>query len=295
MADIAFFGLGTMGLPMALNVLKAGHHVRVVPHRGRMEAPLKVREHGGSIHKDVSSMLAGVDFVISVVSDDAAVREIYLNDAARDAMRPGAVIIEMTSCSPQTVRDVEEYYNARNVHVIDAPITGALPKAIDGTLTIMGAGRAEDFQRAEPVFASMAQKVFQLGPVGNGKLIKAMTNLLGAINLAAVGEFYRFASAMGLDMDILREVVDGSAGGSTQFSRNFDRMAEARYTPAAFTLSLLRKDMGIAMACAAQVPDLAMPLAEAAYELYTQAAPHDLADCSAIALYDGRRHPEEKA
>ncbi len=166
-------------------------------------------------------------------------------------------------------------------------MTGALPKAVDGTLIIMGAGEPEAFRAAESVFAPIAEKVYQLGRVGNGKLIKAMTNLLGAINLAAVGEFYRFAGAEGLDMEQLADVVMASAGGSTQFARNFGKMVANKYAPT-FALSLLRKDMGIALDCAAKAQALSMPLAECAYELYKRASIFDREDCSAIAKMEGR-------
>lgn len=282
MADIAFFGLGTMGLPMALNLLKAGHCLHVMPFRGIMEGPREVERLGGVIHDNLEGMLEKAEFIISVVPNDDSVRDIYLNETMKNAVRPGSIIIEMTSCSPEVVQEVEAYYADKNVGVIDAPITGALPKAIDGTLTIMGAGRAEDFQRAEAVFAPMAEKVFQLGKVGNGKLIKSMTNLLGAVNLAAVGEFYRFASAMGLNMEELAEVVKKSAGGSTQFDRNFFKMVEDNYKPT-FTLALLRKDMGIALQSAEKHPELALPLSRLAYELYRQASDYDRDDCSSIA------------
>lgn len=282
MAEIAFFGLGTMGVPIAKNLLRAGHKLRVMVYRGLVEGPQEVRKLGAIIDERLEDMAGTADFIISIVPNDASVREVYMNEAMHAAVKEGAIIIEMTSCSPEVVREVAEYYADRGVKVIDAPITGALPKAIDGTLTIMGAGDPEAFRAAEEVFAPIAEKVHQLGKVGNGKLIKAMTNLLGAINLAAVGEFYRFAEAEGLDMTQLVEVVQASAGGSTQFNRNFGKMVEGNYTPT-FALGLLRKDMGIALDCAARVGELSLPLAQCAYELYKKAAAFDREDCSAIA------------
>ena len=166
-----------------------------MPFNGIMEGPREVERHGGVIHDTLEGMMEKAEFIISVVPNDDSVRDIYLNEAMKNAVRPGSIIIEMTSCSPEVVREVEDCYADRGVKVIDAPMTGALPKAIDGTLIIMGAGDPEAFRAAESVFAPIAEKVYQLGRVGNGKLIKAMTNLLGAINLAAVGEFYRFARA----------------------------------------------------------------------------------------------------
>lgn len=282
MAKIAFFGLGTMGTPIAKNLLNAGHELHVMVYRGITAGPLEVRKAGAVIDERLEDMVGEADFIISVVPNDDSVREVYMNEAMHKAVKDGAIIIEMTSCSPAVVREVEEYYADRNVRVIDAPMTGALPKAIDGSLVIMGAGDSDAFKAAEGVFAPIAEKVYQLGKVGNGKLIKAMTNLLGAINLAAVGEFYRFAEAEGLDMQILADVVKASAGGSTQFTRNFGKMVENNYTPT-FALSLLRKDMGIALDCASVREGLTMPLAACAYELYKKATAFDREDCSAIA------------
>lgn len=281
MAEIAFFGLGTMGVPMAINLLKAGHHLHVLPHNGHMDGPLAVQKYGACIHETLQETVGEAEFIISVVPDDAAVRDLYLNQAMFEAIRPGTIIIEMTSCSPEIVREVARFFAEKQIHLIDAPITGALPKAIDGTLTIMGAGDPAAFAAAEGVFSAISERVFQLGEIGNGKLIKAMTNLLGAINLAAVGEFYRFAQSAGLDMETLQQVVAVSAGGSTQFERNFNKMVADDYRPT-FALALLRKDMSIALA-SAQSQGLSLPLSEEAFRLFKLAAAFDKEDCSAIA------------
>ena len=145
----------------------------------------------------------------------------------------------------------------------------------------MGAGDPAAFAAAEGVFSAISERVFQLGEIGNGKLIKAMTNLLGAINLAAVGEFYRFAQSAGVDMETLQQVVAVSAGGSTQFERNFNKMVADDYRPT-FALALLRKDMSIALA-SAQSQGLSLPLSEEAFRLFKLAAAFDKEDCSAIA------------
>lgn len=281
MAEIAFFGLGTMGVPMAINLRKAGHHLHVLPHNGHMDGPLAVQKYGACIHETLQETVGDAEFIISVVPDDAAVRDLYLNQAMLEAIRPGTIIIEMTSCSPEIVREVARFFAEKQVSLIDAPITGALPKAIDGTLTIMGAGDPAAFAAAEGVFSAISERVFQLGEIGNGKLIKAMTNLLGAINLAAVGEFYRFAQSAGLDMETLQQVVAVSAGGSTQFERNFNKMVADDYRPT-FALALLRKDMSIALA-SAQSQGLSLPLSEEAFRLFKLAAAFDKEDCSAIA------------
>ena len=107
MAEIAFFGLGTMGVPMAINLLKAGHHLHVLPHNGHMDGPLAVQKYGACIHETLQETVGDAEFIISVVPDDAAVRDLYLNQAMLEAIRPGTIIIEMTSCSPEIVREVD--------------------------------------------------------------------------------------------------------------------------------------------------------------------------------------------
>ena len=291
MAIVAFFGLGSMGLPMALNLLKAGHDVRVMVHRSAV-GPEEAVRHGAVMKSSVKDMVSGADFVVSVVPDDRAVLDIYENEEFKSVKR-GCIVLEMSSCTPEAVRKVEALCRPLGVRVLDAPITGARPKAVAGTLVVLGAGKDEDFDDAAPVLSAMTEKVFRLGEVGTGKIIKAMTNLLGAVNLAAVGEFYRFASALGLDMETLAAVTRESAGGSTQFSRNFGRMVKGDYEPL-FTLGLMLKDMETAMHCASSQPGLHMPLAECAVALYRGASAYAQKDCSSIALVDAPARSEKQ-
>ena len=284
MAVVSFFGLGSMGLPMAINLLNAGHEVRVMVHRSAA-GPEEAARHGAIMKSSVKDMVSGADFVVSVVPDDRAVLDIYENEDFRQAVKRGCIVLEMSSCTPGAVRRVEELCRPLGVRVLDAPITGARPKAVAGTLVVLGAGKDEDFDDASPVLSAMTEKVFRLGAVGTGKTIKAMTNLLGAVNLAAVGEFYRFARALGLDMQTLAEVTKESAGGSTQFSRNFGRIVQGNYAPL-FTLGLMLKDMEIAMKCASEHPELHIPLSECATALFRSASNYADEDCSSIARVD---------
>lgn len=282
---IAFFGLGNMGVPMAKNLLKAGFPVTSYVYAGLTEGPNAIRALGAEIVETAEEVVANADVIISSVPADQAVKDIYLNPSVHDSVKEGAIIIEMTSCRANTVKEVQDYYEDKNVKVIDAPVTGAKIGAETGNLTIIGAGDPQAFEKVQPIFDVLAKKVYNLGPVGNGKLVKAMTNLLGAINLAAVGEIYRMAKAEGLNMDAFVEVVKDSAGGSTQFDRNFMKMVEEAYEPT-FTLSLLRKDMGIALDMAEDFDGLSMPLAQFAYRLYQSGIAYDQEDCSAIAKVD---------
>ena len=283
--SVGFFGLGNMGVPMAKNLLKAGFPVTSYVFAGITEGPDAIRACGARIVDTAEEVVADADVIISSVPADQAVKDIYLKQSIHDSVKEGAIIIEMTSCRADTVREVQAYYEDKGVKVIDAPVTGAKIGAETGNLTIIGAGDPAAFEKVQPIFDVLTRKVYNLGPVGNGKLVKAMTNLLGAINLAAVGELYRMAKAEGLDMEAFAEVVRDSAGGSTQFDRNFMKMVSEDYEPT-FTLSLLRKDMGIALEMAEDLDDLLMPLGQFAYKLYQSGSAYDGEDCSAIAKVD---------
>ena len=276
---IGFIGLGIMGRPMAKNLLKAGYDITVDSHSPAAAAEL---EACGAKVADQPTIGSTCDLVLTMLPNAPQVKQVMLGaNGVAAHMQPGSTFIDMTSLNPIASKEIAAELAARGIQMLDAPVSGGEPKAIDGTLTIMGAGDPAAFAAAEGVFSAISERVFQLGEIGNGKLIKAMTNLLGAINLAAVGEFYRFAQSAGLDMETLQQVVAVSAGGSTQFERNFNKMVADDYRPT-FALALLRKDMSIALA-SAQSQGLSLPLSEEAFRLFKLAAAFDKEDCSAIA------------
>lgn len=280
MKNIAFFGLGNMGLPIVKNLLAAGYQVSIVVHTKSSKGPAEAERYGACIAKSIEDAVKDAYIIMSIVPDDRAVKEIYLNEAMHRAVKEQAVIIEMTSCSADTVIAVQEYYKDKLVQVIDAPVTGAKIGAETGNLTIIGAGEPEAFQKVQPVFDVISKKVYQLGPVGNGKFVKAVTNLMGAVNLAMVGEICRIVKKQGIDLNQFFTVAQDSAGGSTQFTRNFTRMVQEDFATT-FALKLLRKDMGLALDMADE--ELSLPISEFVYQIYESAAAFDEEDCSAIA------------
>ena len=282
MQRIAFFGLGTMGVPIVKNLLKAGYAVSTIVHNCKRTGPDENAKYGAYIADTVEQAVKNADVIMSIVTDDAAVRDIYLNKEMHQFVKEGAIIIEMTSCSSAMVMELQDYYLDKSVRVIDAPVTGAKIGAETGTLTILGAGEAEAVAKVKPILDTISKKFYNLGTVGNGKFVKATTNLMGAVNLAVVGEIYRLVKARGIDMEQFFTVAQESAGGSTQFTRNFPKMVQQDYS-STFTLKLLRKDMGLALDMAEGVD---MPISQYAYQLYQVAALFDNEDCSAIAKVD---------
>ena len=282
MATVAFFGVGTMGLPTVLNLLKAGHSVHTWSHHAK-EGPEEAARHGAILDASPEQAVADADFIFSIVSDDKAVHDLLLRESMRKAVKPGAIIIEMTTCSPACVIDVQNYYAEKGVHVIDAPVTGGLRGAIAGEMIVIGAGAPEDFAKADCVLKPITKMVFNFGAVGNGKLVKAMTNLLGAVNMAALGEFYRGLAGRGLDMQQLQELMPYCAGGSVQARNNLKPLIEDCHLPASFKLHLMRKDMGLGLN---EIRGQFHPLFDLAYQLYQNATPYDEENMSAIVKVD---------
>lgn len=282
MPVIAFFGVGTMGTPMAINLLKAGYNVQTKIYKDCVQGPETLQKYGEKIMDSVAEVVANADYILSIVPDDQAVREVYLNEEMLEHIRPGTIMIEMTSCSPEVMEEVQTYYAGKNVALVDCSVTGALQGAIEGNLGILASGDVDVIKKAQPIFDILGNKTSYLGKQGNAKRFKALNNLLAAINLTAASEIYRLAYAAQMDLEQVYNVLKISSGNSVQFERNFPRMIAQDFEPT-FTVALLRKDMGLAL-------DLAkgqhLALAELTLQLFQTAKPYDQEDCSAIVKVD---------
>ena len=148
--EITFLGLGNMGLPVALNLLKAGHRVKSVVHK-RTEGPETLKAAGGEIFADIPGALKGSELIFTILPDDDALLSAMLEPAVLEAAQPGAVLVDMTSCSAQAVSRVAEAYAARGVAVIDAPVSGGVPSAKNASMTLMCCGDRTAFEKVEPV------------------------------------------------------------------------------------------------------------------------------------------------
>jgi len=277
--EITFLGLGNMGLPVALNLVKAGHRVKSVMHK-TPDGPDALKQAGGEIFPDIPSALKGSQLIFTILPDDAALLGAMLEPAVLEAMEPGAVLVDMTSCSAQAVSKVAEACGARGVTVIDAPVSGGVPSAKSGTMTLMCCGDRAAFDRVEPVLRQIGRQIFYLGEtVGSGKMIKSLNNLLCAVNKVAIGEAAKLIRANGIDPKAFYDVVCVSSGNSKQFENTFFQVYEGDFTTK-FALKLMRKDVELALGLA---EDVDVPLSELVLERYRQAAAYDEEDSSAVA------------
>lgn len=280
--NIAFFGLGNMGFPIAANLLKAGHTVRSFVHKDP-QAPARLQALGGVILPGAEEALSAADMIFTIVPNDAALQQLLCRPAMLQAVKPGALLVEMTSASAEAVQTVAAYYAEKSLRVLDAPVSGGVAGAAAGTMTMICSGERAVFEAALPVLECISQNRFYIGErLGDAKKLKSINNLMSAANMAMMGEAWKLAQASGISGEDFYRVVCASSGCSNSFKNGFPKVLQNNLN-AKFTVALMRKDIGLAM----QLADgLVLPLAQITQEYYRQAAPYDDLDQAAVAKVD---------
>lgn len=286
MAAIGFIGLGAMGLPMARRLCESGHQITVAVHSNPTPAK-EIEKLGGRIVDGFADVVAGAEVIVSIVPGDPQLEALFLSPGAADNIRPGTLLLEMTTASPATMRRVGSYLTARGVDVLDAPVSGGVKGAKDGTLTIICGGEARVYDAAMPVLRCVGARFPLVGGVGAGKGLKAVNQLMVAANTIIAAEALALAREMGIDPDMVRDVVSTSSGNSAAFGNKFESMSKGDFSPR-FTTPLMRKDLSIALMEGANI---ALPLATLAGQLYAMLGPEtDRLDYSVIAeLYRAKQ------
>jgi 2-hydroxy-3-oxopropionate reductase len=254
MTTVAFIGLGIMGGPMAANLVKAGFDVV-----GYNRSPEKVKElveKGGRGAEDVASAVREADVVITMVPDSPDVEAVSGEVFA--GAREGTLYIDMSTIRPDVAVRVAEAGREAGVRVLDAPVSGGEAGAVEGSLSIMVGGSAEDFADARPVLDAVGQTVVHVGPAGSGQTVKAANQLIVAGNIQLLAEAVVFLEAYGVDMRPALEVLGGGLAGSTVLARKGDGMLAREFKPG-FRLALHHKDMGI-VTSAAREAGVTIPL-----------------------------------
>ena len=252
---IGFLGLGIMGSRMAANVARAGFELNVWT-RTPGKAARWASEHGARAHDTPADVARASDIVVSMVVDGEQVASVLLGQGGViDAAREGLLCVDMSTIAPTDSRRIAAELAARGVRMLDAPVTGSSPRAQDGTLTIMVGGEAEDFARAQALLQAMGGLIVHVGPLGQGESLKLINNSLAAANAAAVAEALLLASASGIDLDALVEVVSAGSGASAQLALKAGPMREHDFTTL-FKAEHLLKDVRLCLeeAQAAGVP-----------------------------------------
>jgi 3-hydroxyisobutyrate dehydrogenase-like beta-hydroxyacid dehydrogenase len=258
MHNVAFVGLGAMGSRMALNLHAAGHKVRGFNRDPAKAKPLA--EKGLEIADSIASAVRGAEFVISMVSDDVATREVMLGNAGvLGATTAGTVIIDSSTNTPAMAREVAQAAAARNCSYLDAPVSGSILQAQGKELVFMVGGDAAAFSRAQPLFQAMGRLARHIGASGAGATIKLVNNMLSASATAALAEAAQAIEAAGLDPAAALEILGEGAAGSRLLKAKLPKMLKRDFSPQ-FQLELMDKDLRYFLALAQEL-DRAAPIA----------------------------------
>jgi 3-hydroxyisobutyrate dehydrogenase len=219
-AIIAFLGLGRMGSGMAARLLAAGHRLRVY-NRTRSRAETLAND-GASVHATPKDACAAVDFVISMVADDAASRSLWLGaDGVFAAnLSAGTLVIECSTLSHDWVLELAAEAKRRQLRYLDAPVTGLPNHAAAGELTMLVGADVEALQAAQPILSALSKQTIHFGAIGAGTAYKLMINLLGAVQIASVAEGMALAERAGLDLRTVAEAISTGQAASPQDARS---------------------------------------------------------------------------
>jgi 3-hydroxyisobutyrate dehydrogenase len=251
MARIAFIGLGNMGLPMAVNLIKAGHQVEGVDVNPASIAKLK--EAGGAASEFAPVAAARADAVVTMLPAGQHVRDVYLGpNGIIAAANPGTLLIDCSTIDVDTSRAVSAEAEAKGLFMVDAPVSGGVGGATAGTLTFMVGGTAQAYQRAEPILQKMGKTIVHAGGAGNGQAAKICNNMILGISMIAVSEAFVMAENLGLDHQKLFDISSKSSGQCWALTTYCPVPGPVPTSPAnrdyepGFTAAMMLKDLRLA-------------------------------------------------
>ncbi|GAC1406239.1 MAG: 2-hydroxy-3-oxopropionate reductase [Ktedonobacteraceae bacterium] len=284
--QLGFIGIGVMGRPMTLNLLKAGHEVTIFARYPEKQEVQEVVKAGAVLAPSARAVAIASEIVITMVPNSMQVEEVVTGPhGILDGARKGLIIIDMSTIAPQMSRKLAEAAKEKSVHFLDAPVSGGSQGAVTGTLTIMVGGEQEIFEKALPVLENMGKKenIFYVGPVGSGEVIKLVNNLLCGTIAASISEALVLGVKAGADVETMAKVIGVSSGASWQLSNQFPiRAFNGSFQPG-FMTDLLHKDLGLALDLASenQTPLAMTAIARQMFEL-TRAAGYGKEDYTAL-------------
>lgn len=262
---IAFVGLGSMGLPMAQNLVKAGYPVRGFDMRA--DAMNSFVAAGGEKAESVQSACEGASILILMVVNIDQARTVIIDNQALNSLPQGANICLMATCPPDAVKQLSCEVAASGKELVDAPVSGGVVGAKAGTLTIMVGAPKPSYDAVSSVLRIMGDKLYHCGlEQGQGAVVKAINQLLCGVHLATAGEALALGQKAGVDTETLLEIVTGSAASGWMLKDRGPRMLMEE-PPVTSAVDIFVKDLGIALAAGRSV-NMGLPLAAAAHQMF---------------------------
>lgn len=277
---IAVLGIGMMGFPMARRLCEAGCTVSAW-NRSRSKAE-RLQPLGASIAGTPAEAVAQADVVIMLLEDGGVVEDVLFQQGGAQGLRPGTLVVDMSSIQPRQAREHAARLDAVGVHHLDAPVSGGTVGAEQGTLAIMAGGDAADFERARPILELLGKPV-HVGPHGAGQLAKLANQMIVGITIGAVAEALLLCEKGGADMARVKQAITGGFADSRILQVHGQRMIERDFTKRG-AIAVQLKDMRNALATAGEI-GFEAPVTQLFERLFSQAAEHGLADLDHSALF----------
>ena len=281
---IGFIGLGIMGKPMVRNIMKAGYTDVLVWNRSK--APMDEVVADGAIASTPKEIGESCDVVITMLPNSPQVKEVMLGETGvASYMKPGAVFIDCSSINPVASQEIAAVLAERGVEMLDAPVSGGEPKAIDGTLSFMVGGKQDVFDAHKELLLTMGASAVRCGEVGAGNTTKLANQIIVACNIQALGEALMLAKKAGVDPELVFQAIKGGLAGSTVMNAKAPMMIAGNDKPG-FKIDLHIKDLNNALDCAHTV-GAPVPMTAQVQEIMQWMHNHEggQKDHSAIAQY----------
>jgi 3-hydroxyisobutyrate dehydrogenase len=279
-SKLGFIGIGAMGQRIAGRLLRHGFPLTVFD-RNPEKANVLI-ESGAIVARSIAELASGVDVVMSSLPNDEAVRSVYSGpQGVLEHIRHGSLIIEMSTVSPETSRELYRWGSVLGVSVLDVPVSGSTPAADQGLLTLLGGGDEDSFNAARAIFTAIGRQHFYLGPIGSGNMMKLVVNTVLGIGMQAIAEAVALGEKAGLDRQRLFDVLSKTAVIAPAHLGKLTKALEHDYRPE-FSIGLMNKDFRLILETAAAV-GAPMPTAEAAFSINNaEFADHPDYDVSAV-------------
>lgn len=283
---IGFIGLGIMGKPMCRNLLKAGYELVVCDvFQTAVDEIVAAGAKAAATPKEIAEQ---VDIVITMLPNSPQVKQVVLGvNGVIEGGRPGTILMDMSSIAPLVSREVADKLAEKGIDMLDAPVSGGEPKAIDGTMSVMVGGKKEIFDKCFPVLKSMAGAVVLTGDIGAGNVTKLANQVIVALNIAAMSEALVLAAKAGVEPELVYQAIRGGLAGSTVLDAKATLVMERKFDPG-FRINLHIKDLNNVLETSHEL-GVSLPLTAAVMEMMQALKADGMGDadhCSLVKYYE---------
>ena len=278
---IGFIGLGIMGKPMAKNLLKAGYELNICDIN--KDAVAGVAASGGRAYDTPRETAAESDIILTMLPNSPHVKTVIEGkDGVLEGMKPGTILVDMSSIDPNVSIELEKEVAAAGGEMLDAPVSGGEPKAVDATLSFMCGGKQEVFDRVKPILEKMGSSIVLVGPVGSGNMTKLANQIIVAVNIAALSEALVLATKSGVNPENVYKAIRGGLAGSTVMDAKAPMMLDRNFDPG-FRIELHIKDLTNAQN-ASKAVGMELPMTDRVLEMMKKLQEEGLGKCDHAAV-----------